>query len=159
MLMFHNCSRYKAGLLQKGCIFLYFQIKTNSLKLDAVTKKCLLNCSPFWTDSLWEQRHLKAQLFSFESIKLSNTPEYDAPQALQDPPFCRSTEKEYPMLSTWVIYFSGVSTEYPIHFSPLQTAPGPPSKKGISLMTGPVYRIYQELLPCSIKQQECSRIQ
>jgi hypothetical protein len=47
MLMFHNCSRYKAGLLQKGCIILYFQIKTNSLKLDAVTKKCFLNCFPF----------------------------------------------------------------------------------------------------------------
>jgi len=31
MLMINNCSRYKAGLLQNGCIILYFQIKTNSI--------------------------------------------------------------------------------------------------------------------------------
>jgi hypothetical protein len=43
MLVFHNCSRDKAGLLQKGYIILYFQINTNSLKLDAVTKQCFLN--------------------------------------------------------------------------------------------------------------------
>jgi hypothetical protein len=53
MLMFHNCSPYKVGLLQKGCIILYFKIKTKSLKFDAVTKKCLL------TDSLLEQIHFK----------------------------------------------------------------------------------------------------
>ncbi len=47
MFMFHYWSRYKAGLLQKGCIILYFQIETNSLKLDAVTKKCVLNCLHF----------------------------------------------------------------------------------------------------------------
>jgi hypothetical protein len=50
MLVFHNCSRYKPGLLQKGCIyflFYTFRSKQTRLKSDAVTKKCLLNCSPF----------------------------------------------------------------------------------------------------------------
>jgi hypothetical protein len=42
MLLFNNCSHYKAGLLQKGCISSHFQMKTKSLKLDAVIKNTVL---------------------------------------------------------------------------------------------------------------------
>ncbi len=96
MFMFHNCSRYKAGLFQKGCIILYFPNKTNSLKLDAV--KRLLNCSPFWTGSLWEQRHLKHNCLVLRPLSYMlywvihrNMMHSFRVQALQDPPFCSST--------------------------------------------------------------------
>ncbi len=60
----------QSRVVTKGLYYIsYFQIKTNSLKLDAVIKKYLVNCSLLWTDSLWEQSHLKTQLFTFASIK------------------------------------------------------------------------------------------
>ncbi len=74
-------------------------------------------------------------------------------RALQDPPFCSSTEKEDPKLSIWVICFSVVSTEYPIHFFLLQTAP---LNNSYLLDDRAVYRTDRQLLPCSIKQQEQS---
>jgi hypothetical protein len=37
----------QGGLLQKGCVIVYFQLKTNSLQLDAVTKQYLAKCPLF----------------------------------------------------------------------------------------------------------------
>jgi hypothetical protein len=73
---------FRGRIVTKG---LYYFVLSDQNKLVEIG--CLLNCSPFWTDSLWEQSHLKAQLFglypsSDDDVKLhvllSNTLEYDA---------------------------------------------------------------------------------
>ena len=58
----------QSRIVTKGLYNFTLSDQNKLVEIGCSHKKCLLNCSPFWTDSLWEQSHLKTQLFSFASI-------------------------------------------------------------------------------------------
>ncbi len=58
----------QSRIVTKGLYYFIISDQNKLVEMGCSHKKCLLNFSPFWTDSSWEQSHLKTQLFSFPSI-------------------------------------------------------------------------------------------
>ncbi len=59
----------QSRIVTKGLYYFIITDQNKLVEIGCSQKKCLFNGFPFWTDSLRENIHLKAQLFSFASIK------------------------------------------------------------------------------------------
>ncbi len=68
MCMFHNCSITKQDGYERASLFYNFWSKPTRSNWMKVWKQFLVNCPPFWTESLKELCHFKTKLFSFVSV-------------------------------------------------------------------------------------------